>query len=128
MKTTEIDLAQFCSPKPTRHDITAPFVRAGFRYATDGPECDADHECGDCNGTGKLPQPLGEKCETCEGSGQTAEYDDIEFGGRLLGGNYATKIARLPGLKFSVSGKANTGAYFIFEGGEGVVMPKTRRS
>ena len=96
------------------------------------PQCDGDGEfehgshtycCKECVGTGQVQDGYGEEevCEACSGTGM-ARYQPIKVGARYFDLVYLRLISELPGVKFSPGGTSGRG-YFVFDGGEGILMP-----
>ncbi len=106
------------------------------------------HECPDCDGDGEFEHGLHTyKCKECDGSGQvTAGYEDYnEMPCRRCAGTgvarfkpvqvgvshfdlyYLILINGLPGLKFSPGAGRMDMAYFMFDGGDGILMPMNHR-
>lgn len=86
-------------------------------------ECDMghEHECTGCNGK-TAPKPDA-KCFECDGTGRVeAPAVPVRVGRMLLADVYLRKLAALPGLQLFDNGGTPSGAYFMFEGGEGIVM------
>lgn len=100
------------------------------------PQCDGDgefehgshtYDCKECVGTGQVQDGCDEEevCEACGGTGMV-RYQPIKVGARYFGLVYLKLISELPGVKFSPGGTGGPG-YFVFDGGEGVLMPMNIR-
>lgn len=92
----------------------------------DWPKTEKD-ECDDCRGTGDCCDcPNCEAvCESCEGSGWT--YGDppvADFGnGVLVSSDHIKLVAPLPSVRITATPNANGHIRFVFDGGEGLIMP-----
>lgn len=76
-------------------------------------ECENEHKCGHCNGTGKR------ECTTCIGN--TVPH---LFGKSKLAHKYAWLIAQLPDVEYLPTDSKDADLVrFKFEGGEGAVCP-----
>ena len=82
------------------------------------------YECKECDGAGRFLSASGEKCECagCYGHGIKAERIAIGQSGYDL--RYLRWIAELPGARFAAGGAIDTAGHFIFDGGDGIVMPR----
>lgn len=81
--------------------------------------------CETCEGTG-MYECGACTCEDCEGAGDILEYISIQVGTRLLSDVYLRKIALLPNPIIGLTGDARSAVRFKFDGGEGVLMPRTK--
>ena len=105
------------------------------------PECNGtgqvdEYECEDCNGNGEFTHGNYEyDCKECDGSGKVKggecqEYgcwsgqmlQPIQVGAGLFDARYLRLIAALPNARIRAVGPEEPAA-FIFDGGEGRVMP-----
>ncbi len=84
--------------------------------------CSGSHPCPDCNGEGVI-WDKDKPCEECNGTGQLLYPESVMICGRKIAGNYAHKISLLPNAKAVNFGKPNDILKFVFDGGEGLVMP-----
>jgi hypothetical protein len=76
--------------------------------------------CEDQNGT------EGERCPDCDGTGKKQGYKYVEVG-CLFSGSLLCLIGKLPNCRLAVTDKDNLKPVpFVFEGGEGIVMPCRR--
>lgn len=97
----------------------APFPEFDISDAPKVP-CDicdgrgTEHDCPDC----------GHDCEECDGTGEIEEIQSVTLFGAIYDTRYIKQIMTLPGLKFSASPPKHVAARFIFEGGEGLIMPR----
>lgn len=109
-------------------------------YACDGTghkfkcqDCDGEGEfdygrhtytCKECNGSGQVDngeEEYKQPCCNCGGTGdaqQPVQIDNQQFDRR-----YLEKITQLPGAKFSTHPYPMGTGYFVFDGGEGCIMP-----
>lgn len=101
------------------------------------PDCDGcgefDHgrhsyDCKGCQATGQVDDGEEEEaCSTCRGNGvlQFQPFKIVNWNYNL---RYLHKIAELPGMRFAQrpegpDGYGDAAAYFVFDGGEGLLMP-----
>ena len=105
----------------------------GTGIAYECEECDGDGEfehgshtytCEECGGSGQVE--YGEKsevaCRSCGGTGVT-RYKPMKVGGSHFDLFYLHLINGLPGAKFSPGAGQMDMARFVFDGGEGILMP-----
>ena len=105
----------------------------GTGIAYECPECDGEGEfeygthtywCKECDGSGQVV--YGDKskaaCRHCGGTGVT-RYKPIQVGGSHFDLFYLHLINGLPGAKFSPGARQLDMARFVFDGGDGVLMP-----
>lgn len=140
----------FCGEN-ARYEMDEPFVFQGRRYATDSRVCVRVEAAGEADSAGRKPPviklpwsmlevtPLRnwpvaayrfeerwEKCDVC-GDGQTLAYFPSHaaqrVGSRLIDTRYHHKISFLPNVRFCNGGKPGDTLAFIFDGGEGLIMP-----
>lgn len=101
------------------------------------PDCDGegeirygrhDYECAECRGDGQVSDGEGDAtvpCNWCSGSGE-APAQPVKIGSQSYQRRYLALIQSLPGARFTPPDDAMKPlamGYFIFEGGEGVLMP-----
>ena len=97
------------------------------------PECDGEGEfeygthtyrCKECDGSGQVG--YGDKskvaCRHCGGTGAT-RYNPMKVGGSHFDLFYLHLINGLPGAKFAPGAGRMDMARFVFDGGEGILMP-----
>jgi hypothetical protein len=100
---------------------------------TECDECDGDgefrhgshyYECKECDGEGSIEadEGVGENCEYCNGTGEQ-RHQPIKVGKSYFNRMYLVKISTLPNLKFCNPKSENDFCNFIFDGGEGCIMP-----
>lgn len=104
-----------------------------------GAECDAcegdgefehgrhSYSCKECDGDGFIEGRGSEEvtCRHCNGMG--FDRETFEFGRNDFDLRYLLMIAALPGAVMA-DAPLRQGAHFKFDGGEGVVMPMTKRT
>lgn len=116
----------------------------------DGLGCFGDfkdiRECTDCYGDGWIYTRIdkygdrcercdcingfrgGVKCDYCGGEGSTHRPSVLVLEDRIIGGGYARKVERLPGLEWRpTDSDLETAIALRFEGGEGLLMPRLQR-
>lgn len=80
-------------------------------------ECDGrgkEHECPDCTC----------ECEFCEdGKVDKSAKHEVQIGAALFDAKYIRQMMALPGFRFCAAPIKDQAAPFIFDGGEGLVMP-----
>lgn len=100
------------------------------------PECDGkgdfdkgshNHSCKECGGSGQVDDGYDadkEPCVECDGDGES-RYKAVKVGKWHYDRRYLAKIKKLPAVKFACPpyGEDNVPAYFVFDGGEGLLMP-----
>ena len=105
----------------------------GTGAAYECPECDGEGEfeygthtyrCKECDGHGQVEYGGKSKvaCRHCGGTGVT-RYKPIQVGGSHFDLFYLYLINGLPGAKFAPGTGWMDVAYFVFDGGDGVLMP-----
>ena len=108
---------------------------SGKEYKEGCDECDGEgsfeygshsYDCKNCDGSGKVKQVIqdgaGAPCEQCGGTGHD-NYQIASVGSSTYLRNLLEKIAGLPGAKIQSHTNGCHPARFIFDGGEGVVLP-----
>lgn len=77
-------------------------------------------ECKECE-----EHPTGSTCHVCGGRGCVIDYDpeQIECGTQLFMAKTMERIVGLPNLQLFNSKELMGGAYFTFDGGDGLIMP-----
>ena len=106
----------------------------GSGKATVCPECDGEGEvvaetamneyevtCKTCEGDGATAGGK-DMCSSCDGTGLYID-NPVKYGSRYIGGLLLAKMSILPDLQFSHYGGIEDAVRFIFDGGEGLVMP-----
>ena len=73
--------------------------------------------CPVCKGTGKV-----QTCPECDGTGKIVKTESVDAAGRKYDKKYLLMLKKLPGCKLAV-GKELDPAHFIFDDGDGVIMP-----
>jgi hypothetical protein len=99
------------------------------------PECDGsgivefdndyneyDFTCETCNGKGRFADGKELDCEKCLGTGKIVETESVDAAGRKYDKKYLLMLKKLPNCKLAV-GKELDPAHFIFDGGDGIIMP-----
>lgn len=105
----------------------------GSLFEQDCQDCDGDgcfdhgshtYECKACDGAGTAPG--GDKEVACYNCGALGVLPlAVWIGGAFFDARYLAKIIDLPGIMFNVvPGNSNAAAYFTFDGGEGLLMPR----
>ena|ERR1700722_9446675 len=88
---------------------------------------DEDHECENCDGSGREHQCPDCECECprCEGTGHLSSDRDgsVEIRGIAFAMEYIRKILTLPGIAMARDTKATAATMFRFKGGDGLLMP-----
>ena len=82
-------------------------------------------ECPSCNGRGRehdCPDCTCE-CEKCDGTGRNEERISVGILGAIYKAKYISQLLIFPGLRFSSSPPVGGPARFVFDGGEGAIMP-----
>lgn len=85
-------------------------------------------ECEECVGTGwVIPKTAyneydEQDCKSCGGDGRTRRMESVKIGVAKFDGKVLAQLSVLPGIKIGPTGEFHI-ARFIFDGGEGVVMP-----
>lgn len=93
------------------------------------PEIKEDwQDCLRCGGSGKehdCPSCSCDECDYCDGEGRTnkAPMVKITIGNAIYNAKYIKQLLALPGLKFPVNPPKDAAAGFVFDGGEGFLMP-----
>ena len=106
---------------------------SGTGIAYECEECDGDGEfeygshtykCKECDGHGQVGYSGGidTACRHCGGTGMT-RYKPMQVGGSHFDLFYLHLINGLPGAKFSPGAGQMDMARFVFDGGEGILMP-----
>lgn len=92
----------------------------------DLPASDDDDACDRCDGRGVEHDCPGChcKCDECDGTGATQIWHGTSFGlgDAIFNAQYLWQIRNLPGLRFGKP-SATDPIMFVFDGGEGLVMP-----
>jgi hypothetical protein len=88
-------------------------------------ECGHHHDCESCDGLGDVPSdnPTADECDSCDGIGQVAKRQEVHIGPRKFNLQRLELVRHLPTFRIADSGSSSTGAYFTFEGGDGILMP-----
>lgn len=88
---------------------------------------ETEEDCRDCSGTGKAHKcPSCDcDCDVCDGDGKQSRKVSatILIGDVIFDAFYIKLISSLPGLKFSAKPTKDKAASFMFDGGEGILMP-----
>ncbi len=123
-----IDIPSIPNPEPCKHCQGS----GKWNEKIECDECDGDGEfihgshyysCKECDGEGKIE--TGNKvgiCDSCEGSGHS-RMQHMQIGIASFAVRYIIKISALPGIKFCKPIHQNDIATFVFDGGEGCIMP-----
>jgi hypothetical protein len=96
-------------------------------YPLDALEREKD--CERCNGDGWVTCAScgnSERCSECDGDGiidEAPEQKGVMIDGTPLGQLYLTLIKALPNARIGVALHSTHPAHFIFDGGEGILMP-----
>lgn len=72
-----------------------------------------EHDCPDCTC----------ECEECGGVGRSEEQISAGILGAIYSAKYIRQLLTFPGLRFSSSPPVDGPARFVFDGGEGAIMP-----
>jgi hypothetical protein len=107
--------------KGTGKITTCPECDGEGEVALDSGYHEYECECLTCFGDGKVSGGA-EICPQCKGVGSLAGVAKIAIGEVLFGSQYLTMIKALPDAKIAPLDPLN-GNYFVFEGGEGMLMP-----
>jgi hypothetical protein len=83
---------------------------------------DYDFTCETCGGDGKFKEGKELECEKCAGTGKIVKTERVDAAGRKYDKKYLLMLKKLPGCKLAV-GKELDPAHFIFDDGDGVIMP-----
>lgn len=147
VRLPDVDLG----PQPQAHDEDCKSCK-GLGYAARCPDClgqgetecnscGHDCECEKCDGNGVLDVPMKDdgtpsilkhdgdaiECDDCEGEGkievepQTVRVEvapGLHFADRLL-----RKLFLLPNVRMDLRPYDGNGHYFVFDGGDGILMP-----
>lgn len=94
-------------------------------------ECGHERDCEDCRGKGVRYVEQGtegaEVCTACRGAGAGYEHISIAFAsGLLLAASLVVRMRQLPGLRINLGAIGGRPVPFVFEGGDGLVMPLSR--
>jgi hypothetical protein len=86
-----------------------------------------EQDCKECGGTGHehdCPDCTCE-CDFCDGDGTVPHLAKVcvTIGDALYDAAYIKQILSLPGLKFAEKPSKEDAAPFVFDGGEGILMP-----
>lgn len=76
-------------------------------------------DCDFCHGRGTYYRA---PCPECSGSGEERVPSPVKMGEASFAGFYINKIAALPNCRLSAT-RAEKVAHFLFDGGEGALMP-----
>lgn len=93
------------------------------------PEIKEDwNECSACGGSGKEHDCLDCHCGECdlcggEGKNNSARMVKVKVGSAVYNAKYIQQLMALPGLRFPSNPPADAAAGFVFDGGEGLLMP-----
>ena len=112
-------------------DVPSKIVRSirdmfATKYADFGPLPESIPErveCTDCHGTGVDDEE--DDCYACSGTGESPQI--VEIGASTFLAYFVRMIAALPNPLISVLSRVDPAA-FVFDGGEGRVMPYIQRS
>lgn len=83
------------------------------------------YDCAECDGSGEVRsgEPKADiPCEYCDGSGWE-KYSFIDIGEFRFQCAYIEKILALPNVKFMRTINSDDACKFLFDGGEGIIMP-----
>ncbi len=82
-------------------------------------------ECDECAGRGVLHDcpECACQCDECGGTGEEEERTSVGIFGVPYDAKYIRLLFALPGFKFSAAPPPESGARFVFDDGEGVIMP-----
>lgn len=124
---------------PRIHDEKCPACNgSGIGYKC--PECEGKgdfdkgghtYDCKECGGSGQVDDGYDadkEPCVECDGDGES-RYKAVKVGNWHYDRRYLARVEKLPAVKFAqrTEGPADfedvAVAYFVFDGGEGVLMP-----
>ena len=98
--------------------------------------CNHHSDCIQCDGRGVLsaypsPDEEARRCDDCLGIGKKSDADGVALSReRAFSPHYLMLLKTLPGLHFAVnagSGDTEEASHFIFDGGEGLLMPMRYR-
>lgn len=108
---------------------------SGREFKESCDECDGQgdfshgnhmYDCKGCDGEGKVdmlfPTGPGQRCADCIGTG-CKKGSTYKVGAATYQLYLLTKISTLPGIKIHIPTDGDSPAKFIFDGGEGVVLP-----
>jgi hypothetical protein len=90
---------------------------------------ESKEDCDACDGRGTehgCPNCACE-CTECGGSGEKLTQTSITINNAIYNAAYIAEICRLPGVRFSNAPPISSPARFVFDGGEGAIMPRTVR-
>lgn len=90
---------------------------------------DVTRQCRDCNGSGEHECDCGDRhdCRSCGASGEVTDRAQVVIGApRMFYAHLLRRCMRLPNFKMALTGEQYRGAYFTFDGGDGIVMPCRR--
>lgn len=96
---------------------------------------DAVHECAACGGMNVRPKDFPSDiewaddegdCLECHGFGRLVTGSTERLAGRLIRTSYANRMRALAEVRVGPHGPPSSALFFLFAGGEGVVMPVSR--
>jgi len=93
----------------------------GGRGDVECSECGQDTECDECDGEGFFGD--GEKCPECDGKRRTVQEFARPFGPAFIAVKYERLVSGLPGVRCITPTEATKPIFFVFDGGQGAVMP-----
>lgn len=104
----------------------------GLGYVSYCPNCDGEgthtydpsysHDCESRNGEGTIPG-FERECRFCDGNGTNCTYIPVIIGPRSIALRYVSMIRTLPNVRVDLGGGPYDPMYFVFDGGDGIVMP-----
>lgn len=113
---------------PSDGFVPLPPIKIEHEEWEECPECDGrghDHDCPSCQCV----------CDDCDGTGVPKEGHGTSVGVNdvIFHGIYVAKLQKLPNVAITkplleVSYTSVKGVFFRFDGGEGILMPMTRKS
>lgn len=81
--------------------------------------------CPGCHGSGAVLTGKGKPaiCPLCEGEKQVVNRRAVQIGEWRFAAHYLARLATLPGIRIAPPGKKLAPLFFVFDGGEGLLMP-----
>lgn len=122
------DIKEAPNPESLFHTHKSNEHRALGRF--DFPEdIDAKKECTHCKGS-RLEHDCPDcscECEACDGTGEMSAAKNVScsVGGVWFAARYIRRIQTLPNLRIASTPKVGKAMHFVFDGGDGLLMPRT---
>ncbi|MDD2772728.1 MAG: hypothetical protein PHP45_03420 [Elusimicrobiales bacterium] len=118
---TQAQKCRRCSGTGKKDTETCP--KCGGDCAIECSECGHDYKCPMCDGHGVISNELGATCPDCRGAKNRIFPANQRVDIALIAGENFSLISKLPRAIYIPPKDAMAPLLFVFDGGEGAVMP-----